>query len=85
LKNQLKKVAIGVDAICLASDDSGSEANIRTGVVSSLYADFVPSHLDDQVDLDSENWPHLAKPCGRLTQRSAQLHESFRGNIGAKP
>jgi len=85
LKNQLKKVAIGIDTTCFASDNSGSETNIRVGIFSFLYADFVPSHLDDQVDLDSENWHHSAKPCGGLTQRRVQLHESFRGNIGAKP
>ena len=85
MKNQLKKVAIGIDTTCFASDNSGSETNIRVGIVSSMYAGFIPSHLDNQVEIDSENWPHSAKPCGGLTQRRVQLHESFRGNIGAKP
>lgn len=85
MENKLKKIAIGLGTTCWASDNSDSEANIRAGIVSSLYADFVPSDLDDQIDLDSENWPHLAKPRGRLTQRRLQLHEFFRENIGAKP
>jgi hypothetical protein len=32
LKNQLKKVAIGVDATCLASDNSGLETNAQGAV-----------------------------------------------------
>jgi hypothetical protein len=32
LKNQLKKVAIGVDATCLASENSGSETNAQGAV-----------------------------------------------------
>ena len=37
LKNQLKKVAIGVDTTCFASDNSGSETNAQGAV-----AMFVP-------------------------------------------
>lgn len=85
MKNQFKKDATCIDATYFASDNSGSETNIKVGIVSLLYADFVPSHLDDQVDLDSENCPRSAKPCEGLTQRRVQLHEFFRGNIGAKP
>ena len=33
MKNQLKKVAIGVDTTCLASDNSGSETNAQGAVV----------------------------------------------------
>ncbi|MES2025425.1 MAG: hypothetical protein V4448_07705 [Pseudomonadota bacterium] len=29
MRNPLKKVAIGVDATCLASDNSGSETNVQ--------------------------------------------------------
>ena len=32
MENKLKKVAIGVDAICLVSDESGSEANAQGAV-----------------------------------------------------
>lgn len=32
LKSQLKKVAIGVDTTCLASDNSGSETNAQGAV-----------------------------------------------------
>ena len=32
LKNQLKKVAIGVDTTCLASENSGSETNAQGAV-----------------------------------------------------
>jgi hypothetical protein len=32
LKNQLKKVAIGVDTTCVASDNSGSETNAQGAV-----------------------------------------------------
>jgi hypothetical protein len=32
LKNQLKKVAIGVDTTCLASENSGSETNVQGAV-----------------------------------------------------
>ena len=85
MENRLKMIAIGVGKTCSASDNSDSEANIRAVIVSSTYADFVPSHLDNQVDLDSENWPNLTKPCGRLTQGRLQLHGFLRGNFGAKP
>jgi hypothetical protein len=39
LKNQLKKVAIGVDATCLASNDPDSETNVQGAV-----ATFKPSN-----------------------------------------
>ena len=32
MKNQLKKVAIGVDTTCLASENSGSETNVQGAV-----------------------------------------------------
>lgn len=84
MKNQLKKIAIGVDATRLARDNSGSETNIRVVIAMSLYADFVPSHFDDQVDLDYENYHHSARPCAEFTQRRVQLDKSSRGNVGAK-
>ena len=74
LENNLKEVAIGVDATLLCG-----------AVAMPLYADFVPSHFNDQVELESENWPHTAKPCGGLAQLKVQLYEPFRGNIEAKP
>jgi hypothetical protein len=43
------------------------------------------SNLSDQVDLNSESSPHLAKLCGKSTQCGVQLHVSFPGNIGAQP
>jgi len=46
LKNQLKKVAIGVDATCLASENSGSEANAQGAVAlfKPSNPSFVVSH-----------------------------------------
>jgi len=46
LKNQLKKVAIGVDATCLASENSGSEANAQGEVAlfKPSNPSFVVSH-----------------------------------------
>ena len=43
LKNQLKKVAFGVDATCLASDNSGSETNVQgaTSFAKSSNSSFV--------------------------------------------
>jgi len=43
------------------------------------------SNLSGQVDLNSEISLHLAKLCGKLTQRGVKLHESSPGNIGAQP
>jgi 3-hydroxy-3-methylglutaryl CoA synthase len=44
LKNQLKKVAIGVDTTCFASDNSGSETNAQGAV-----AIFVPIDPDSVI------------------------------------
>ncbi len=46
MKNKLKKVAIGVDAICLVSDDSGSEANAQgaVAIVKPSNPSFAVSH-----------------------------------------
>ncbi len=35
MKNQLKKVAIGVGTTCFASDNSGSETNVQSAVAIS--------------------------------------------------
>lgn len=85
MKNQLNKVAISVDATCLTSDNSGSETTIRMVIASPLYTDFLTTHLDNQVEIDSENCPHSSKPCGGLAHRRVPLRESLGGNIGAKP
>ena len=44
LKNQLKKVAIGVDTTCFASDNSGSEASVQ-GEVAVLLVTSVEALL----------------------------------------
>jgi 3-hydroxy-3-methylglutaryl CoA synthase len=44
LENHLKKVTIGVDAACFASDNSGSETNGRGAV-----AIFVPINLSSVI------------------------------------
>ena len=46
LKNQLKKVAIGVDATCLASDNYGSETNAQgaAAISRSRRLSFAVSH-----------------------------------------
>ncbi len=41
-------------------------------------------NLSDRFNLDLENWPYFAAPCGRFTRCRVQLLESLRGNIGAK-
>lgn len=84
LKKKLKRVVIGIDTTCFAIKNSGSETNIRMVIASRLYTDFLTNHLDNQVEIDSENWPHSFKPCGILVHRRVPLREFLGGNIGAK-
>ena len=41
MKNQLKKVAIGVDITCLANENSGSETNVQGAVVVNGSANVI--------------------------------------------
>ncbi len=45
LKNQLKKVAIGVDTTCVASDNSGSETNAQGAVAIPSNLCLIPTIL----------------------------------------
>ena len=48
MKNQLKKVAIGVGTTCFASDNSGSETNVQSAVAIALpEVSYLRSDLSD--------------------------------------
>lgn len=98
LKNQLKKVAIGVDATCLASENSGSETNAQGAVAMLGQAQSLPKvaillctyhgqhHLADQLESFTaqihSNWEVWASDDGSKDDTHTIL-ESYQGKWGA--
>lgn len=68
-----------------ATGNSGSEANLMAVIVLTVYKNFVRGRFDDQVDLDSDNWPRSSKPCGIVTQRRVKVHRFLHVNFAVKP
>ena len=98
MKNQLKKVAIGVDATCLASENSGSETNAQGAVAMLGQAQSLPKvaillctyhgqhHLADQLESFTaqihSNWEVWASDDGSKDDTHTIL-ESYQGKWGA--